>query len=107
MKTPHSQSLKFHNYFPFQVVPRNPSNSKALCNISQYASFTYREITSTPNPQATIPSLASCPQLLMQHIHSYPPYLEAIISICSLWAHHTLVTTDTLNMVFFNSGLWG
>ena len=37
--------------------------------------FLWRGVVSTsPNPQAGGPPLISCPQLLIQFIHSYPPY---------------------------------
>jgi hypothetical protein len=38
------------------------------------------------------------PQLLIQYVRSYPPYLEGISSICNLRTHHALVTRNPLNM---------
>jgi hypothetical protein len=38
--------------------------------------FTVRGCGPTPNPQAGGPPLVGCPRLLIQHIRSYPPYLE-------------------------------
>jgi hypothetical protein len=50
------------------------------------------------NPQAGGPTPVGCLQLLLQYIRSYPPYLEAISSICNLRAHHAMVTGNPLNM---------
>jgi hypothetical protein len=37
--------------------------------------FVWRGVVSTsPNPQAGGPPLVGCPRLLIQFIHSYPPY---------------------------------
>jgi hypothetical protein len=49
-----------------------------------------------PNPQAGGPALVSCPRLLIQYIHSYPPYLKAVSSIRNLRMHHAMVTRDHL-----------
>jgi hypothetical protein len=56
-------------------------------------------VSPTPNPQAGGQPLVGCPRLLIQYIRSYPPYLEAISSICNLKTRHAVVTreiTDTL-----------
>ena len=42
------------------------------------------------------PPLVSCLQLLIQYIHSYSPYLEAIFSICNLRTHRAMVTETHL-----------
>jgi hypothetical protein len=52
----------------------------------------------TPKPQAGWPPLVGCPQLLIQYIRSYPPYLEAVSSIHNLRTHHAVVTRDPPNM---------
>jgi len=39
-------------------------------------------VSSSPNPQAGRTTLVGCPRLLIQHIRSYPPYVEAI---CNPW----------------------
>jgi hypothetical protein len=62
-------------------------------------SFTGRVVSPPPNPQAGGPPTVRCPRLLMQYIHSYPPYLEAVSSICNLRMRHAMVTVDPLNMV--------
>jgi hypothetical protein len=51
-----------------------------------------------PNLQAEEPQLIGCPQLLIQYIRSYPPYLEAISSIRNLRTLHAVVTRDPPNM---------
>jgi hypothetical protein len=42
------------------------------------------------------PLLAVCD--FIQHIHSYPPYLEAFFSICNMRWFHALVIRDPLNI---------
>jgi hypothetical protein len=41
-------------------------------------------VSPPPNPQAGGPPPVGCPQLLIQYIRSYPPYLETVFSIRSL-----------------------
>jgi hypothetical protein len=50
------------------------------------------------NPQAGGPPIVGCPWLLMQYIRSYPPYLEAVSSICNLRTRHSVVSRDPPNM---------
>jgi hypothetical protein len=52
-----------------------------------------------PNPQAGGPPTVGCPQLLNQHIRSYPPYLEAASSIRNPRTRHAVVTVDPLKLV--------
>jgi hypothetical protein len=52
-----------------------------------------------PNPQAGRPPIVGCPQLLIQYIRSYPPYLEGVSSIHNLRTRHAVVTRDPPNMV--------
>jgi hypothetical protein len=56
-----------------------------------------------PSPQAEGPPLVGCPQLLIQYIRSYTPYLEAISSIRNLRTRHALVTRDPLNMDLYKA----
>jgi hypothetical protein len=56
-------------------------------------------VSPLPNPQAGGPPLVGCPQLLIQYIHSYPPYLEAFSSIRNLSMCHAVVTRDPHNVV--------
>jgi hypothetical protein len=49
------------------------------------------------NPQTGGPFLVGCPQLLIQYICSYPPYVEAIPYIHNLM-HHAMVTRGPFNM---------
>jgi hypothetical protein len=74
---------------PFSLVcvvyPKNPSKSEALCDISQQAYFLWWGVVSlTPNHQAGGSPLVGCPRLLIKCIRSYPPYPEAVSSICNL-----------------------
>jgi hypothetical protein len=46
-----------------------------------------------------IPPTVGCPRLLIQHIRSYPPYLEAVSSIRNLRTRRAVVTVDPLNIV--------
>jgi hypothetical protein len=59
------------------VVPNNPPQLLTL--------------SPTP-PKAGEPSLFSFSRVFIQCIHSYPPYLEAVPSICNLKTHHVMVT---------------
>jgi hypothetical protein len=52
----------------------------------------WRVVSSTPNPQAGWSPLVGCPELLIQYIRSYPPYLEAVSSIRNLRTRHAVVT---------------
>jgi hypothetical protein len=51
-----------------------------------------------PNPQVGGPPLVGCPQLLIQYICSYPPYLEGVSSIRNLRTCHAVVMGDPPNM---------
>jgi hypothetical protein len=55
------------------------------------------------NLNAGRPSLLGYPQLLIQHISSCLPYLEAIPSICDPRMYYLEVTIDAFDMV--NLGL--
>jgi hypothetical protein len=48
-------------------------------------------VSPTPNPTAGGPPLVGCPRLLIQYIHSYSSYLEAVSSICNLRTRHVVV----------------
>jgi hypothetical protein len=52
-----------------------------------------------PNPQAGGTPLVGCTRLLIQYVHSYPPYLEGVSSIRNLRRRHAMVTRDPPNMV--------
>jgi hypothetical protein len=54
-------------------------------------------------PQAGGPPLVGCPQLLIQYIRSYPPYLEAVSSIRNLRTRHAMVTSDPPGYFVYNS----
>jgi hypothetical protein len=44
--------------------------------------FSWEGVVSTsPNPQAGGPPLVGCPQLLIQFIHSYPPYRRLFLHL--------------------------
>jgi hypothetical protein len=43
--------------------------------------------------------LSAVPRLLIQYIHSFPPYLEAVSSIRNPRTCHAVVTVDSLNMI--------
>jgi hypothetical protein len=55
-----------------------------------------RVVSPPPNPQAGGPPTVNCPRLLIQYIHSYHPYLEAVSSIRNPRTRHAVVTVDTL-----------
>jgi len=45
-----------------------------------------------PNPQAGGAPFFGSPRLLIKHIRSCPPYLEAVFSVRNLRAPHAMVT---------------
>jgi hypothetical protein len=55
-------------------------------------------LASRPNSQAGASSLVGCPRLLIQYIHSYSSYLEAVSSIDNLRTRHAVVTKNPLYM---------
>jgi hypothetical protein len=59
-----------------------------------------RVVSPPPNPQVGGPPTVGCPRLLIQYIHTYPPYLEAVSSIRNPRTCHAVVTVDPLNMEF-------
>jgi len=44
------------------------------------------------------PPLVGSPWLLIQYIHSYSSYVEAVSSICNLRMHHAIVTENHINI---------
>jgi hypothetical protein len=60
--------------------------------------FYGEELLAQHPTQASGPPLVDCPQLLIQYIRSYPPYQEAVSSICNLRKHQEVVTRDQPNM---------
>jgi hypothetical protein len=54
-------------------------------------------VTPTPNPKAGGSPFVGCPQLLIQYIHSYPPYLEAVSLVCNLRMGRAVMTRDLFN----------
>jgi hypothetical protein len=59
----------------------------------------WRVVSPTPYPQAGGPPLVGCPRLLIQYIHSFPPYLEGVSSIRNLRTRHAVVTRDPPNPI--------
>jgi hypothetical protein len=51
-----------------------------------------------PNSQAGGPPLVDCPLLLIQHISSYRPCMEAVFSIGKPNTRYTVVTRDLVNV---------
>jgi hypothetical protein len=51
-----------------------------------------------PNLHAGGPATVCCLQLLIRCIHSYPPYVESISSVCNLRTCCAVLTVDLLNM---------
>jgi hypothetical protein len=65
----------------------------------------------TANHKAGGSPLVGCPRLLIQYIHSYPPYLEAVFSIRILKTRHTVVTKDSRSIALWHipcqiNGIW-
>jgi hypothetical protein len=55
-----------------------------------------------PSRQAERPPLVGCPQLLIQYIRSYLPYLEAVSFIRNVTKRHAVMVQDPLNMALVN-----
>jgi hypothetical protein len=72
------------------VVTQNLSKYYALCCISIWPGV----ISATWSPQTKVPPLVGCPRMLINCIHSCPPYLEANFSIRKLRTLRAVVTTD-------------
>jgi hypothetical protein len=60
--------------------------------------FWWGAVIPMPNLQAGGPSFVDCPWLLIQFIHTYSPYLEAISSIHNLKMCHVMVKEIPSNM---------
>jgi hypothetical protein len=60
--------------------------------------FPGEEFFALPNTLGGGPLLVTCPQLLIQYIHSYCPYLEAFSSTQNLRMCHAMVTKGQLNL---------
>jgi hypothetical protein len=58
-----------------------------------------RVVSPPPNPQAGGPPTVGCSRLLIQHIRSYPPYLEAVSCIRKPRTRHAVMTVEPFNMV--------
>jgi hypothetical protein len=71
-----------------------------LCNFANFFPGVILRDVVTPLVKTDTggPPFVGCPRQLIQYIHSYSPYLEAISSICNLRMNHALVTGDHLNM---------
>jgi hypothetical protein len=81
--------------FSRHLIPLRPnillrtlfSNTLSLCSRlcvvirNKYWVLRGRVVSPPPTPQAGAPPSVGCPRLLIQHIRSYPPYLEAVSSI--------------------------
>jgi hypothetical protein len=98
------QSIPSHPislFFRLGRLSKESVQIRGFLNIFVTSSFLRWEIVSpTPKPQAEGPHLACCPQLLIQYIRSYPPYLEGVSSIRNLRTRHAVVTRDPPNMVY-------
>jgi hypothetical protein len=85
----------------FQCLGRaRESISEALVYISQqiYIFTVGGLLAPRPTPKLEGHRLSAVCDLLIQYIHSHPPYLEAGSSIHKLRMHHAVVTRDPLNM---------
>jgi hypothetical protein len=83
----------------YVVYPNNLFKSEGLCDILWKNYFLGWGIGSlTPNPQAGGTTFLGCPQLHIQYILIYHPYLEALLSIRSLRSRHAVVKRDPHNM---------
>jgi hypothetical protein len=106
-------------HFPERTCPIHTSNipsNKSYINFFSLRSFIHRigpgflwsfvtsiyilrlgVVSPTSNPQAGAPLLVGYPQMLIQYIRIYPPYLEVVSFIRNLRTRHAVVT-DPPNM---------
>jgi hypothetical protein len=81
---------------PFSLAlvtyPKNSSRSKALCDTLEAYFLRWGLVTPMTNPQSGGPPLVGHSWLLIQYICSYPPYPQAVSSICNLRACHNILT---------------
>jgi hypothetical protein len=96
---------KVHTTFT-KTHPLSPSSSKGsnqvrgLVNDTKHCTVSWWEVVSTlPDPKAGGPPLSSCPLLLIQCIHSYPPYLKAAHLSTNWGQHHAAVTATDLSWI--------
>jgi hypothetical protein len=61
-------------------------------------------VSPPPNPLARGPPSVGSPRLLVRYIRSYPPYLEAVSSICNLRTRHAVMTRVPLKVGSFLYG---
>jgi hypothetical protein len=57
-----------------------------------------RSLSPMSNPQAGELPFVGCQRLLIQHIRSYPPYLETVYSIRNVRTRHAMVTRDPIDV---------
>ena len=57
----------------FQRIPPSPRFCRTFCNLLVYYC---EKFYPSLNPQARLPPLDSCPELLIKYIHSFSAYLE-------------------------------
>jgi hypothetical protein len=89
--------VNFLLFLEFQRIRPSPR----LCVTFRNKRFLWREVVSyMTNNQSERPSFVGCPEMLIQYICCYPPYMEAVSSTFNLKGRHVLVITDPLYMEF-------
>jgi len=76
----------------------NQSKFKVLWKFYNVTFLHWGLVSPMPTSKLENNPLPAVPQLLIQYIHSYPPYLEAFSSIHNLRMCHAVVTRDPPNM---------
>jgi hypothetical protein len=80
----------------FQTIPFNSNVCATFCKFDDCLRWGVLSPTSYSQIDGSL--IASCPRLLIQYIHTYPPYLEAVSSIRNLRMPDAMVTRSPYNM---------
>jgi len=90
---------KFHVLFLLlELCKRICANLSPIVTFHNILAFYDEFCGPSPNPKlVNHPLLAVCD--CIKYIHSCPPYLEAVPSICTLRMCYTIVTRDPCNLV--------
>jgi hypothetical protein len=89
MKLLMMQSIKYniiYIYFAISLVT-------VACEPALHRLLTFQRIHPSPRPFAILRNKL----LTLWSVSAYPPYLEAVSSICNLSMHHAVVTRDPFN----------
>jgi hypothetical protein len=78
IQDPHIPCAKSHVLFPPRMLYQIISPSPGPCERFVKSFLQWGLLSTSPKPQAGVPPLVGCLRLLIQYIHSYISYLEAV-----------------------------